>query len=87
MIIIVTFNHLVKTIYLVGSADNPANTGIHPMLFQYWPIVFFDAGPTSKQHWVNAPSSLGSPSDLSGYLLISQVILIHYLMVHLTAYY
>ena len=25
--------------------------GIHPMLFQCWPT---DAGPTLKQHWVNA---------------------------------
>ena len=35
--------------------------GIHPMLFQCWPTVF-DAGPTLKQHWVNAPCLLGSPA-------------------------
>ena len=28
------------------------------MLFQYWPTVF-DAGPTVKQHWVNASCLLG----------------------------
>ena len=33
--------------------------GIHPMLFQCWPTVF-DAGPTLKQHWVNAPCLLGT---------------------------
>ena len=27
------------------------------MLFQCWPTVF-DAGPTLKQHWVNAPCIL-----------------------------
>ena len=32
--------------------------GIHPMLFQCWPTVF-DAGPTLKQHWVNASCLLG----------------------------
>ena len=31
--------------------------GIHPMLFQYWSTVF-DAGPTLKQHWANAPCLL-----------------------------
>ena len=31
---------------------------IHPMLFQCWPTVF-DAGPTLKQHWVNAPCLTG----------------------------
>ena len=29
------------------------------MLFQCWSTVF-DAGPTSKQHWMNAPCWLGS---------------------------
>ena len=32
--------------------------GIHPMLFQCWPIIF-DAGPTLKQNWMNAPGLLG----------------------------
>ena len=33
--------------------------GIHPMLFQCWANVF-DAGPTLKQHWVNASCLLGN---------------------------
>ena len=36
------------------------------MLFQCWPTVF-DAGPTLKQHWVNAPCLPGNNSDLIGY--------------------
>ena len=32
--------------------------GIHPMVFQSWHTVC-DAGPTLKQHWVNAPCLLG----------------------------
>ena len=31
---------------------------IHPMMFQCCATVF-DAGPTLKQHWVNAPCLLG----------------------------
>ena len=32
--------------------------GNHTMLFNGWPNVF-DAGPTLKQHWVNASCLLG----------------------------
>ena len=49
------------SVLLLDQSPLPANTGIHSMLFQCWPIVF-DAGPTLKQHWVKAPCLLGSRS-------------------------
>ena len=36
------------------------------MLFQCWPTVF-DAVPTLKQHWVNAPCLLGDHCFISAY--------------------
>ena len=38
--------------------DFQTYSSIYPMLFQCWPSVC-DAGPTLKQHWVNAPCFLG----------------------------
>ena len=49
---------LVST-YLLSMRHLPSKTlGIHPILFQCWPIVF-DADTTLKQHWVNVPCVLG----------------------------
>ena len=42
---------------VVWDSGPGSKHGIHPMLFQCWPSVF-DAGPTLKQHWVNAPCLL-----------------------------
>ena len=36
----------------------PATRGIQPILLQCWANVF-DAGPTLKQYWLNAPCMLG----------------------------
>ena len=44
--------------YNIKEMDTQQIRGIRPMLFQCWPTVF-DAGPTLKQHWVNAPCLLG----------------------------
>ena len=43
--------------YNIKEMDTQQIRGIRPMLFQCWPTVF-DAGPTLKQHWVNAPCLL-----------------------------
>ena len=62
--------------YVCLAVPSQQTRDIHPMLFQCWPIVF-DAGPTLKQHWVNAPCYLGfhpansGSSSIAG-LLLSQ---------------
>ena len=47
-----------KTLLFAKRSISQQTRGIHPMPFQCWPIVF-DACPTLKQHWVNAPCLLG----------------------------
>ena len=38
--------------------DSQQTRDFHPMLVQYWPIVY-DAGPALYQHWVNVSCLLG----------------------------
>ena len=46
-------------VYRHAGLVNQQARGIHPKMFQCWHIVF-DAGPTLKQHWVNALCLLGT---------------------------
>ena len=43
---------------MFAGSHSQQTRGIHPMMFQCWHTVF-DAGPTLKQNWVNAPCLLG----------------------------